>query len=220
MNKPEITKEGVKTVFSSEYLNVVDLLNEKERHYYDASRRPFDELTVFKSDREFKEMLPDAVSCAVILASKGKEDRLLLSYEYRYPVGRFLLSPPAGLLDPEDKNSPDPLYSAAAREIFEETGLEVKKDDRFFVLDRLLFSTPGMSDESNAVVGFVLNDPDESRLTQENAVGTECFDGFRIVTKTEAEKILKDGRDEFGNFYSVYTRIVLSAFVSGEYRQA
>ena len=74
-------------------------------------------------DEEFKKMLPDAVSCVVVLKQKGKEDRLLLNYEYRYPAGRFLLSVPAGLLDPEDKDCEDPLITAAKREIKEETGL-------------------------------------------------------------------------------------------------
>ena len=162
-------------------------------------------------------MLPDAVSCAIILAAKGKEDRLLLTYEYRYPVGRFLLSPPAGLIDPEDRTAPDPLKTTAVREIREETGLEVGKNDDFFVVNPIVFSSPGMTDESNALVGFVLYDPDESRLTQENTVGLECFDGFRIVTKSEAEKILKNGKDEFGNGYSVYTWMVLQTFVTGAY---
>lgn len=53
-----------------------------------------------KSDEEALAMLPDAVSCFVIIRLPGGDDRLLLSWEYRYPAGRFLLGVPAGLLDP------------------------------------------------------------------------------------------------------------------------
>ena len=217
MKKIVIEKDRIVPVFTSEYINVADLQFAEGRHYYDVSRRPFGEFAAAKTDDEFKAMLPDAVSCAIILAAKGKEDRLLLTYEYRYPVGRFLLSPPAGLIDPEDRTAPDPLKTTAVREIREETGLEVGKNDDFFVVNPIVFSSPGMTDESNALVGFVLYDPDESRLTQENTVGLECFDGFRIVTKSEAEKILKNGKDEFGNGYSVYTWMALQTFVTGAY---
>ena len=55
----------------------------------------------------------------------------------------------------------------------------------------------------------------EFRLTQEGAVGSEKFDGFVPVTKTDAEKLLKTGRDADGNFYSAYTWMALMYFVSG-----
>ena len=64
----------------------------------------------------FRKMLPYAVTVAVVLHLPGDETRLLMSYEYRYPVGRYLLSPVAGLLDQEDREGPDPLVSAAIRE--------------------------------------------------------------------------------------------------------
>ena len=68
-------------------------------------------------------MLPDAVSCVVILKIRGQEPRLCLSREYRYPAGHFLLSVPAGLLDPEDATEENPVFHAAARELREETGI-------------------------------------------------------------------------------------------------
>ena len=42
----------------------------------------------------------------------------------------------------------------------------------------------------------------------------ELFDGFEILTKEEAKKILKQGVDNNGIFYSVYTCIALMYFVS------
>ncbi len=113
----QIRKEDIKAVFDSPYVKVADIQYAPGKHYYDATRRNMEELIAVKSDEEFRTMLPDAVSCIVILDTPGEEPKLLLSYEYRYPVGRYLLSVPAGLLDKEDEDGQDPVYSAAVRKL-------------------------------------------------------------------------------------------------------
>ena len=213
--KPEIKKENVKPLFESKFIKVFDLQYEEGKHYYDATRRTADRLMAIKSDEEFKTALPDAVTCVVILNINGEEPRLLLDYEYRYPTGQFLLSPPAGLLDPEDESCTEPLLAAAKREIEEETGLVLKETDKLFTINPLLFSTPGMTDESNALVCAVIHLDDTNCLSQEGAVGSECFNGFDLITKEEAAKLLTDGRDKNGVFYSVFTWMTLMYFVSG-----
>ena len=92
----QIRKEDVKVVFDSPYVKVADIRYAPGKHYYDATRRNPEELTAVKTDEEFRTMLPDAVSCFVILDTPGEEAKLLLSYEFRYPTGRYLLSVPAG----------------------------------------------------------------------------------------------------------------------------
>jgi len=212
--KPEIKKEHVKPLFESKFIKVFDLQYEEGKHYFDATRRSADNLMAIKSDEEFKTALPDAVTCVVILNIKDEEPKLLLDYEYRYPAGQFLLSPPAGLLDPEDANAAAPLLATAKREIEEETGLILKETDKLFTINPLLFSTPGMTDESNALVCAVVNLEDTSTLSQEGALGTECFNGFELITKEEASKLLQNGRDKNGIFYSVFTWAALMYFVS------
>ena len=214
----QIRKEDIKAVFDSPYVKVADIQYAPGKHYYDATRRNMEELLAVKSDEEFRTMLPDAVSCIVILDTPGEEPKLLLSYEYRYPVGRYLLSVPAGLLDKEDEDGQDPVYSAAVREIKEETGLEVTEGDRVFAVNPLVFSTPGMTDESNALVCAVLRNADLSALSQEGAVGSEQFDGFALLTREDAIRVLRDGRDERGNFYPLYTWAALSYFVSDAWK--
>ena len=159
-------------------------------------------------------MLPDAVTIAVVLRLPGDQTRLLMSYEYRYPVGQFLLSPVAGLLDPEDRNSPDPLVTAAVREIREETGLQVKDTDRVYVLNPCAFSTPGMTDESNAFLCAEITLDSLDSLSQDGAEGSELFDGFELLDRERAREIFRTGRDEHGNFYSLAAWAVLSAFLS------
>ena len=218
--KPTIKKENVKPVFESKFIKVFDLQYEEGKHYFDATRRSLDNLMAVKSDEEFKNALPDAVTCVVILNIKGEEPKLLLDYEYRYPAGQFLLSPPAGLLDPEDASAPEPLLATAKREIEEETGLIVGENDKLFVINPLLFSTPGMTDESNALVCAVLELENTSTLTQDGAVGSECFNGFELLTRDKAAKILTNGRDKNGIFYSVFTWAALIYFVSDLWKNA
>lgn len=218
MNVPEIRKENVETLLDKRFIRVYDLKYAEGKHYFDASRRPAETLAAIMPEAEFQTMLPDAVTIAVILRLPDGSDRLYLSYEYRYPAGRFLLSPPAGLLDPEDRLEKEPLLSAARREIFEETGLTVMDNDRLTVVNPCLFSSPGMTDESNALAAAVIDVSDLSALTQEGAVGSECFDGYRLLSKEEAETVLKNGRDEYGHFYSVYTWCVLQFFVNGAWQ--
>lgn len=216
--KPIIRKENVTPLFTSKFLNVFDLQYDADKHYYNASRRPLDNLTAIKSDAEFCAMLPDAVTCVVILNAPGDEPKLLLSEEYRYPTGQFLISPPAGLLDAEDASADDPVLTAARREIEEETGIRLKETDTLSIINPLLFSSPGMTDESNALACAVVNLEDPSSLTQAGAVGSELFNGFKLLSVQEAKALLRAGKDDEGIFYSVYTWAALMYFISDLWR--
>ena len=213
MNR-EINKDRIETLYESRFLNMFDLQYADGRHYYEATRRSKDSLVLKKKDAEFRSMLPDAVTIAVVLHLPGNETRLLMSYEYRYPVGQFLLSPVAGLLDPEDHSGPDPLVSAAIREIREETGLTVKETDKVYVLNPCAFSSPGMTDESNAFLCAELTLDSLGALNQDGAEGSELFNGFELLDRQRAQEIFRTGRDEQGNFYSLAAWMVLSIFLS------
>ncbi len=216
--KPNINKENIQLLFESKFIRVFDLQYEEGKHYYDATRRPLEQIVAAKSDQEFSEMLPDAVTCVVILQVKDDEPKLLMVREYRYPTGHFLLSPPAGLLDPDDETGGDPILSAARREITEETGIVLSEKDSLSVINPLLFSSPGMTDESNSLVCAVVKLDNLSSLSQKGAVGSECFDGFQLLSVKEAKEILKTGKDQDGIFYSVYTWAALMYFVSDLWR--
>ena len=210
----EIDRQNIDTLCETKFLSCYDLRHAEGKHYFEASRRKKEDLVVRKTDAEFREMLPDAVTIAVVLHLPGNETRLLMSYEYRYPVGQFLLSPVAGLLDPEDRQSDNPLVNAAVREIREETGLTVKESDRVSVLNPCAFSTPGMTDESNAFLCAEITLENLDDLNQDGAVGTELFDGFELLDRERAERIFRTGRDDHGNFYSLAAWMVLSIFLS------
>ena len=117
LNKPTFSDENIKSLYDARFLRLYDLQYKEGAHYYDVSRRESSSLVARKSDEEFKTMLPDAVTIAVIVKIADDEPKLLLNYEYRYPVGQYLLSPIAGLIDPADRSKDDPLIEAAKREI-------------------------------------------------------------------------------------------------------
>ncbi len=209
-----IRKDRIETLYETRFLKCYDLQYAEGRHYFEASRRNRDDLVAKKTDEEFREMLPDAVIIAVVLHLPGDQTRLLMSYEYRYPAGQFLLSPVAGLLDPEDRQEADPLVTAAIREIREETGLAVKEGDRVYVLNPCAFSTPGITDESNAFLCAEITLDSLDGLNQNGAEGSELFNGFELLDRERAREIFRTGRDEHGNFYSLAAWMVLSIFLS------
>ena len=217
--RPVIEKKNVKELFQSKFIKVFDLQYEENRHYFNATRRNEDDLVAVKPTEEFKKMLPDAVSCFVIWNPPQGEPRILMNKEFRYPTGQFLLSVPAGLIDPKDKEEKNPLETTAIREVKEETGIDVGETDIVEVVNPCLFSTPGMTDESNALVKIILNRETLAGMTQDGAEGSECFDGFSLLTKEQAKKILKDGTDEDGIFYSMYTWAALTYFVADLWKE-
>lgn len=210
MDTPDFSKENIKPLFESKFIRVFDLQYAEGKHYYDATRRTADDLVAAKSTEEFKKMQADAVTCIVVLNTKDSEPKLLLSHEFRYPTGQFLLSPPAGLIDKEDTD----LITTATRELKEETGIVFGDSDTAKVISPLLFSTPGMTDESNALVLLSINRDTLPELNTDGAVGSECFNGFSLLTKEEARQILNQGTDSNGIYYSVYTWAALMYFVT------
>lgn len=199
----------VETLLDTRFLKVFDLQYAPGRHYYDATRRTKDQLVAGMSDGEFEAMIPDAVSCCVIWHQEGKDPRMLLNREYRYPLGQFVISVPAGLIDPEDRGQrrEDAILAAARREIQEETGIRLSDRDRMAVMNPCLFSSPGMTDESNAMVRIDLYGHDEAELSQDLAVGGEKFDGFLLADRETARRLMKEGR------ISVYTWIGMAMFL-------
>lgn len=214
MEKPVLKKENTHLLYDNRFVKLFDMQYKEDRHYMNASRRAIDDIVALKTDDEFKSMLPDAVSCFVVIKIKGKEPRLLLNYEFRYPAGQFLLSVPAGLIDPGDRDCKEPLIRTAVREIQEETGIKVKSTDTVKVVNPLAFSSPGMTDESNALVCAVIELDDTEIINQDGAVGSELFDGYILIDKEQAASLLSTGRDENGNYYSIYTWAGLMYFLS------
>ena len=214
MDIPEINEENIELLEDRKFLKLY-AYHYAGGDYVVASRHDREGLAVLHQDSDF----PDAVSCIVIFTDEKGEGRLYLQKEFRYPLGRFVLSPPAGLIDPEDGKNADAVLTAAKREIFEETGLELTGNDRVFTVLPGAFSSAGMTDESNAFVCAVTAKADLSGMNQEGGVGGECFDGFRLYTEEEARALLKEGRDEERSICPAQTWLAVLYFISGLWKE-
>ena len=203
----------METIYESEYMNLYDLQYKEGGHYYCASRRKKDRMVALTPDEECKTMQADAVSCFVVLNIKGQTKKLLLNWEYRYPVGQYMLSVPAGLIDEKDWDNPNALTATAIRELKEETGIEVEESDEIKVISPCVFSTPGMTDEGNALVYISINRDEMPKMNHDGAEGSEVFEGFRLVSKEDAQDYLCKVREEHGMYYPLYTWAALMFFM-------
>ena len=209
-------KEEIKTLYDSPYVKFYDIQYQEGAHYYCASRRDEERMLATASTQDYWNLMADAVSCVVVIRVKGEEPKLLLNWEFRYPTNQYLLSVPAGLIDEEDWEKPDALRITAIRELREETGLEVGESDEVKVINPCVFSTPGLTDEGNALMYISINRDEMPALSHRGAEGSEKFEGFRLVSLTEAKDYLRTGRDEHGVYYPLYTWAALMYFVAGE----
>jgi len=224
-------------ISDKKFLKFFDIEYEEGKHYFAVTRRDVEKSFAVLSEKEAKLSLPDAVTIVLIIKNAKGESYLYLNYEYRYAAGRFLLSPPAGLIDKNERISCEnelktlasdslseiesikryedlvrkTLIGASVREIKEETGYDAK-DAEFTVLSDVMFSTPGMTDESNALIKCVITVNDEKNHGLNAPDGTELFGGYELLSKEDARKVIKDGRDRYGNFYSIYTYCALQEF--------
>ena len=206
----------VQTVYDSRYIKVHDIEWQPGKHYLDASRRDINNIMATMEDNEVRTALPDAVTVCMVVRVRGEVPRLYMTYEYRYPAGRYLLSPPAGLIDKEDRGRgrEDAILNTARRELKEETGTDCMECDEISIISPLLFSTPGMTDESNALALVVLNRDRMPDFNQDGAEGSEDFSDILLLDRNQAEKILQGGTDPNGIPYSVYTWACLDYFVN------
>ena len=196
-------ENDIKTLFDGKFIKVYDLEYEKDKHYLSASRRNLDDLVCLKDDEEFKSMKPDAVTIIAIINGK-----LLMTKEYRYPCGQYLLSPPAGLMDKGDEN----VIETAIRELREETGLKISSSDKAEIINPCLFSTPGMSDESNALVLFDIR-RDDFKPSNQSLVGDERIDGYYLLDEKDVTEMIVMGRDHENYFYSAYAFCVMCYYL-------
>eukprot|EP00918_Siedleckia_nematoides_P107103 GHVU01233499.1.p1 GENE.GHVU01233499.1~~GHVU01233499.1.p1 ORF type:complete len:194 (+),score=33.44 GHVU01233499.1:866-1447(+) len=111
--------------------------------------------------------------------------RLVVTKEFRVPLGDYEWGFPAGLVDGEE----DPV-TAATRELKEETGLTVTSVLR---KSPFIYNTAGMTDESIAMVYVEC----EGELSKEGLEASEEIDTF-LMTQSEVDELLKDETKKFG----------------------
>ena len=89
----------------------------------------------------------------------------------------------------------------------------MEESDEIKVVSPCVFSTPGMTDEGNALVYISINRDEMPKMNHDGAEGSEVFEEFRLVSKEDAEEYLCKGRDEHGMYYPLFTWAALMFFM-------
>lgn len=134
---PDHSKRSIRQITNEKFINLFasdTLTDEGTRTWLFASRKPAAQAGTVSAD---------AVVIVAIVPHEGTP-RLLVTREYRAPLGRHELSLPSGLVDPGES-----IETAAARELFEETGLRLT---RVLHVSPPVASSAGLTDEAVCLV--------------------------------------------------------------------
>ncbi len=125
--------------------------------------------------------MPDAV---VIVPFHTEQKKIVITREYRIPLGDYEYGFPAGLVDEGES-----IEAAARRELKEETGLDLT---HFVKISQPLYSSAGMTDESVAMVYVEC----AGRLSVEQNTDSEEIE-VMLVSQQQTQELVQNPRLKF-----------------------
>lgn len=161
-----IDVEQVSTGWIKKYILVFQRPDGSEYRYESVSRKNLED---YKRELESNAMgKPASKADAVCIAPITQDGRIIMIREFRYPLNSYCIGLPAGLVDEGED-----LGECAARELWEETGYAILRNDdgspKIRVLEQAGYSSVGMSGESVQVLfAEVENDPSLGQKTEES----------------------------------------------------
>jgi len=199
-NNMKPTYTGIKKQTDNPFLNMYAMdavdKNGKKFGYYFATRKKDGELACQTAET--------SADGAVIYAVTDDGSRIVLIKQYRYPLARYLYELPAGLIEPGESAA-----ETAARELYEETGLEFREyTGGMQAFRRAFYQAQGLCDESNELVfGYASGD-----VSENNTEGSEDIETV-LADRREALRILCEEE------VSVRCAYMLTQFINADCRE-
>lgn len=152
---------------------------QKEFKYFFASRNDTEHLKVTTHQN-----VPEGVT--IFAMTKEEQPRMVLIKEYRYPLDDYLYDLPAGLVEQGEE-----AQTAAARELWEETGLSYTLfDTECGFMENPTFMAPGISDESNVTTfGYVSGEISSAGCESTEDIQVVLADKKQVKMILEQEKV-------------------------------
>ncbi len=175
--------ESIKQTTKNKFLNMyeLDMKSDTGKHstYFVASRaKSVEELKI----KTRKNRADGVIIYSVYRDEKEKKEKLVLIRQYRCPLDDYIYEFPAGLVDDGED-----FKTAGARELKEETGLDLQPIDAANMYTKPYFTTVGMTDEScGTVYGYASGTPSQE--------GQEENEEIEIVLadRDEVRRILQE----------------------------
>lgn len=172
---------SLKKITDNPHLNFYEMkvLNKKQKEhpYYMATRMKEGKLKAMTG-----EYPPDGIVIYGVHQEEGKEDRLVLIRQFRYPINDYIYELPAGLID--EGETPN---VAAMREYWEETGLTLHPLNLDDSVTKPFYTTVGMTDESVCTAfGYATGTVSSKGLEENEDISVVLAD------RAEVKRILKE----------------------------
>ncbi|MDO5358370.1 MAG: NUDIX hydrolase [Slackia faecicanis] len=186
MKMPELkTVEQVSDGWLKKYVLTYDLPDGRALPYEVVSRKPLQRYECEVRDPGTAEPSSDAV-CVV---GHTSDDAFLLIREFRYPMNRMCVAFPAGLREADED-----VVECAARELREETGYDLVRDENGRPVNARAslqpgYSSLGMGDESIAMVFAEVE-----RVGEPRTESTEFIEALELK-REDIPRFLAENRD-------------------------
>lgn len=158
------------SLYNAEYVNKKGNV----KHWIIASRKDINTLNaqIFEGKKE-------KIDAVAIVAVHKDLKKLVLVKQYRVPINDYIYEIPAGLIDGDED-----IFTAAKRELFEETGLDILEVDKT-KKTLPLYASAGMTDESITLVYCTCT----GEASTQNLEDDEDLEVL-LVSREEAEELV------------------------------
>lgn len=175
---------SLKKVHSGRFLSRYDIVYKM----VDGSLKNYEMVSRSGDRKTFSDLHDHAPEAVIMIMHDPSGEKLLINREFRLAMGEFIYNFPAGLIDEGED-----LDTSAARELREETGLELVRIDEWM---KESYSAEGICDETGVVcVGVAEGQPRPSPDPVEEIEAA-------WYTKAEVRKLLR--RERFSGRTQLY----------------